>query len=421
MRTRVGVLALTAVLSAACGKIKEVNSDGGPGSDAGPEADAAPPDPCVAEDLTFDEAVTCVKTAACGFFSRCLAPFEEGQCDENIPFSFFGDNSSFNQHAIAEAMEAGIIEFHPEELATCLEFFRETSCQEFFGASQEFSDLCPFLSGTVADGGDCVIDFECATPNAVCQEPAECGVDDVCCVRGCVPPSPVDGPCDPSDTTLRCEPGLHCVESGESYFCRTGEDGAPCELFQDDCDLGFWCEDGSCRAEVASGAECYDDTMCPGPETCLGDELDGGELPWVCGRSDREGDPCDSSCSGFDCDQPVPSELGTCVPFLREEGADCSRLSCSLPGWFCDRGADQCVPRVPLGAVCSELATQQCEFGLFCTNEMTDDVGEGVCSGPQEDGASCLVSREAEHCSSGICGGDDPDLLTCLPYPGCYE
>jgi len=416
MRTRVGVLALTAVLSAACGKIKEVSPDGG-GSDAAPEVDAAPPDPCTeSEELTLDEAVTCVKTAACGLFSRCFAPFEEGQCDENVPFTIFGENTQFNQHAIAEAIEAGIIEYHPEAIAACMAVFRDTSCQEFNSSSGEFVDLCPFLTGTVADGDDCVIDFECATPHAVCKEVTKCTEDDVCCVHGCVAPSPVDGPCDDFNDTLLCEPGDHCVESGEFNVCRSGGDGAPCQS-SSQCDPGLWCQDGSCRVEVASGAECYDDTMCSGPETCLGDDLEGGEVLSVCGRSDREGDQCDGSCSGFDCDQPVQSELGTCVPYLREEGADCSRLGCSLPGWVCDSGADQCVPRLPVGAVCSELATQQCLFGLFCTNEITE-AAEGVCSGPQADGELC---EEDDQCRSGICGGGDPDALTCLPYPGCYE
>lgn len=413
MRTRVGVLALSVVLSAGCGKIKEVNSDAGPEPDAMPEADAAPPDPCAeGGEPTFEEAVTCVKSEICELFSRCFAPFEEGQCDENVPFTLFGERSQFNEHAIAEAIEAGIIEFDPAGVAACLAFFRETSCADFAQLSGQLTDFCPVLSGTVADGDDCVIDYECATPHAVCSEVTKCDVEDYCCVRGCVAPSPVDGPCDDSEDALRCEPGDHCVFE----VCRNGEDSAQCSL-NSDCDLGLWCEDGSCRPEVASGAECYNDEQCPGPETCLGNNLEGGKIAWVCGRSDREGDRCDGSCNGFDCDQPSQSELGTCVPYLQEEGADCSVRNCALPSWTCDNGADQCVPRIGVGEVCSASVTEQCQFGLICTRFITGEP-TGVCTGPQADGERC---DDDDECRSGVCSGGGPDEQTCQPYPGCYE
>lgn len=414
MRTRVGVLALLVCFSAACGDIEEVASDAGPELDAAPEADAAPPDPCAEGATTFEAAVACVETAACGFFSRCLAPFEDGQCEGSPPFTFFGRNSRFNENAIAEAIEAGRIEYNADALAACLAFFRETSCEEISSGGLVFADICPFLVGTVADGDDCVIDFECATPHAVCKEITKCTEDDVCCVRGCVAPSPTDGECNDFNDTLLCQPGDHCVDNGEIDFCRSGGDGSQCNG-SFDCDSGFWCEDGSCRAEIESGAECFDDSMCPGAETCLGNNLEGGKIASMCGRSDREGDPCDGSCDGFYCDMPSQSELGTCVPYLREEGADCSAKDCALPGWVCDRGADQCVPRVGLGEVCSDAPNQQCLFGLQCTSFITGD-DTGICYLELADEERC---SDPDDCASGICAGT-PDP-TCQPYPGCYE
>ncbi|HEU5059708.1 MAG TPA: hypothetical protein VFU21_24420 [Kofleriaceae bacterium] len=419
MQARVGVLALTVLLSAACGDIVEVASDAAPAPDAAPELDAAPPDPCEGEPATFQEAVHCMEIAACDFFSRCLAPFEEGQCESNPPFTFFGDDSRFNENAIAEAIEAGRVEYHPEGLADCLAFFRDSSCNELFESSGEFLDRCPILAGTAGDGEDCVVDAECATPHAVCSEDALCSMFDACCVRGCVPPSPPGGECRDNDGTLLCQPGDHCVDYGEpTGTCQNGEDGAPCEQFGNNCDPGFWCEDGSCRPEVESGAPCYDNDMCPGAETCLGNELDGGKIAWVCGRSDREGDRCDGFCRGFFCDMPSPIELGTCVPFLREEGADCSVKGCALPGWVCDPGADQCVPRVGLGEVCSALATQQCQFGLRCSRFITGE-DAGTCYLALADGERC---EDPDDCASGICFSEsDTDPRTCQPYPGCYE
>jgi len=414
MRTRVGVFALVALLSVACGKIK-----GGGGSDAAPgpdatAADAAPPDPCAeGESPTLDEGLACISNAFCGVFSRCLAPFEPGQCD-NFPLNPLGEGGNFTLHAVAEAIEAGRVNYDPAGIRVCLDFIEGLSCAELNEVPGGLLDHCPFLSGTVADGDDCVIDFECATPHALCNEPTKCLPDDVCCVHGCTPPAAIDMPCVQGET--ECEPGAYCVYNGDSYVCAGGEANDICDSGSD-CEVENYCSYGTntCQPELASGAPCAQDEACPGAETCLGDDLSGAK-GGTCGRSDREGDRCDGDCFGFVCDQPDPTALGTCVPYLQEEGADCSKIPCSLFGWVCDRGADQCVPRPGLGDACNNSDLGECQFGLFCTNDITGDP-DGVCATKLADGERCSSDSQ---CDSGICGGD-PEGTTCQPYPGCYE
>jgi hypothetical protein len=414
MRMRVGVLALSVLLSAGCGKIKEVNSDGGPEADAGPEVDAAPPDPCAAgSEPTFDEGIACISNAFCGLFSRCFAPFEEGQCETATLFSPLGENSAFAQHAVKEAIEAGLVEYDPAGVIQCVEFMEGLSCAELNEVPGELLDFCPFLSGTVADGDDCVVDFECATPHALCSEPTKCPDGDVCCVKGCVAPVALSEVC--SEDEIPCEPGAYCVNNIKNTICASGDVDALCD-FDSDCEVANYCNDelGRCQAEVASGAACAQDEQCPGPEVCLGNDLSGGPGTGTCGRSDREGDMCDGDCFGLQCQQVDNATMGTCIPFLTEEGADCSELECSGAAWECDEAADQCVPLRNVGEPCGNTSITQCRFGLFCTNDITDEP-EGICSGRLADGERCQFDS---HCQSGICQGEP---LTCQPYPGCYE
>lgn len=415
MRTRVGVLALMALLSAACGKIKGGASDAAPGPDA-TTYDAAPPDPCAeGSSPTFEEGLTCLSTAFCGVFSRCFAPIDADLCT-TFPFTPFGDNGNFMRYALADAIQAGRVNYDPAGVRTCLDFIEGLSCAELNEVPGEFLDHCPILSGTVADGDDCILDQECATPHALCNEVTKCGPG-YCCVKGCTPPAALNETC--IEGEKECEPGSYCVYDGEGYICASGDVDARCQ-FNGDCETENYCEDvsDSCKPEVASGAPCVQDEQCPGAETCIGNDLAPAlGVGATCGRSDREGDMCDGQCFGFYCDQPDPSALGTCVPYLQEEGADCSSLRCAEFGWACDRAADQCVPRPRLGEPCNDdTDVGECGFGLFCTSEITGDP-EGVCATQLPDSEPCTSPRQ---CDSGICDGPEGDT-TCQPYPGCYE
>ena len=413
MRTRVGVLALTVVLSAACGKIKEVNSDAAPEPDAAPEVDAAPPGACEpGGDPSVDESYQCLTEAGCSLISRCLPIVAFDDCVK-MDLRLFDVRAYLHRALVAEAIEEGIITFHPDEVAACYSTLTEMSCAELF-EREGFDDLsvgriCPAVyTGSVAADGVCFTSLDCEAPGSLCNF-GVCEVDDFCCPGTCVFPSAIDAPC--GDTP--CQPGAYCVDG----ICRSGEAVAPCSSTAD-CDAGLWCNGGTCEAELESGASCTQLEECPGPEICL---VPPGAKAGTCARVDQADAPCNDGCYGFVCVQPEPTELGTCVPLLDEEGADCADFPCD-PAFECSQATDQCDPRGDVGDVCSDQAGFRCgsasgNGGVFCDIEVSG-ADTGVCSAPLADEERCTAN---DQCQSGICGGDDPKAPTCQTYPGCYE
>lgn len=416
MRTRVGVLALSVVLSAGCGKIKEVNSDAGPEPDAAPGADAAPPDPCEAGgDPTLDEGYQCLSEAGCSLISRCLPLVTADVCVQ-MDIILFDVRAYVHRALVREAVEEGIIEFHPDEIAGCYARVTEMSCAELF-ERQGFDEIsleriCPAVfTGTVAADGACQTVLDCEQPGSFCNRSPDCTQDDFCCPGTCVAPSAVTGPC---SSALPCEIGAYCVDG----TCFAGDGGAVCGNTED-CDDGLWCDGGLCAEEVESGAPCSFLQQCPEPETCL---VPPGAKVGTCARVDQADAACNNSCYGFVCVQSDPLELGTCVALLDEEGADCSEFSCNT-AFECPQATDQCDPRGELGDVCSDEDGNRCKSGPdvssggpFCDNEISGEL-TGHCSAPLRDDEPC--TRNAQ-CQSGVCVGE-PEAGTCQPYPGCYE
>lgn len=396
----------TALLPVAigCGKVKTFTYDAAPEEfDAEPPPDAAPPSPCdPGQDPSLDEGLECTKIAACSIFTRCFIPFDLSDC-QNLNFEFFGNaNEGFQRDLLAEAVEDGVVTYHPERVAECYELITTSDCT-LFQETQDFRDICPIFSGTVADGDACILTAECETPGAQCSNDAVCGVDEICCKNTCTAPATVGNAC---DFDVNCIPGAHCVDD----VCRTGEIGQQCD--SDDCDHGNWCNNGFCDAEVATGADCIHDDQCPGTEFCLGDDLLGSDLG-LCGRAEQVGDQCDGNCLAHLCEQADDAELGTCID-LGGEGDDCSSVDC-LPQFYCN-AFDECALRGDVGEECDD--EDGCRPGQFCTIEITLEA-EGVCSLRLPDGEEC---SEGEQCQGGLCYEDADLVRRCTPYPedGCY-
>ena len=412
MRTRVGVLALSVLVSAACGKIKEVASDAAPEPDAAGPADAAPPPgPCEeGGDPTYDEAYDCLIEAGCSLVTRCFLPLTIEQC-RVLDLELYDLDVRMHREVVRQGIAEGTIQFHPEEVAACHAAVTGKECtfiSEHAGSDFEIGDLCPgVFVGTAGPDQPCYTGVECEPAGSDCRPSPDC-TGPVCCVGTCVAPSPDGGSCD----GLPCGLGSHCVGG----LCQSGAENQPCFEVQD-CDEGFYCNGEVCVPEIESGAPCGFSEECPGPEICL---IPPGSKSGTCARVDQVGAPCNDGCMGLQCDQPDPTQLGTCVPYLAEEGADCSRLSCSL-AFECDRGADQCVPLGAAGADCVDR--EDCLNGNFaggfCDNEISGaEVGQ--CSDRLADGELCTSS---DQCRSDICETDAPALgeITshCQPFPDC--
>ena len=412
MQARVGVLALTVLLSAACGDIQEVASDAAPEPDGAPPPDAMPPPgPCdPGGEPTYDEAYDCLVEAACTLVTSCFLPLTLDQC-KTLDLQIYDQDVRLHREAVRQAIEEGTIEFHPEEVAACYQALSGKACTfigEHGGGEFEIGDVCPgVLVGTVAADQPCFTSTECDPPGSECLLSPECS-GSPCCPGTCVAAAPDGESCDGRP----CRVGSYCVGG----LCQTGEADQPCSnIFH--CDEGFFCNGETCVAELESGAACGFFEQCSGPEICLiPPDSKGG----TCARVDQVDAPCNETCMGMQCDQPNPNELGACTPYLAEEGADCSRLDCSL-SFECDRGADQCVPLGAAGAPCS--SQQDCLGGAFsgsfCDNEITgEEVGQ--CTDRMADGETCT---DGDQCQSDICQTPAPALggvpSVCTPFPDC--
>jgi hypothetical protein len=409
MRTRVGVLALLVSLSAACGDINEVSSDGAPpGPDAAPEADAAPPGPCEpGGEPTYDEAYDCLIEAGCSLVTRCFLPYTVEQC-KNLDLEIYDQDVYLHREAVRQGIAEGTIEFHPEEVAACFAAVTGKECTfigEHGGSDFEIGDLCPgVLVGTVAAEGACFTGTECAPAGSECVLSPDCS-GSACCPGTCLAPADDGESCD----GLPCGLGSHCVGG----ICHSGEEDEPCGNIND-CDEGFYCNGEGCVPELESGATCGFNEECPGPEICL---IPPDSKSGTCARVDQEGAPCNEECMGLQCDQPDPLVLGTCVAYLAVVGAECCRLTCSF-GFVWDRGADQCVPLGEVGAECTDTF-DDCVPGLFCDIDITG-IEPGHCAARLPDDEPCTSE---DQCQSGICDTIAPTFGTlprvCLAFPDC--
>lgn len=409
MRTRVGVLACMGLLLA-CGDIKEVSSDGGPEPDAAVEPDAAPPGPCdPGGEPTLDEGYDCMVQSFCTFISRCGPAFTALTVDECMRFSlnlFDVDNVRFHRELVREAIEQGTVDYHPELVADCFTTISELECPylaEHSFAEFDFATFCPIFTGTVAEGDPCFTLSECAEPGAVCVKSPDCEDTPSCCAGVCSPVIDVAGAC---GVSAPCHSGDFCVNGA----CAGGAEGDPC-VNTSHCDRGFWCDGETCQPEIESGADCSIDDQCPGPETCV---FPPDSKLAACARSDRPDDECDENCFGLQCVSLNPGvEVGVCIPFGSEEGADCTEAPCRRT-FTCNQATNQCERLGDLGAECVNTFSD-CQPGFFCDNEISGDK-IGACSDRIADGEPCTGD---EQCQSDTCGGEGP--FTCQPYPGCYE
>ena len=325
-------------------------------------------------------------SAQCDIARRCLAPvfhifFGQEDCEtrveEQVRQGGFG--------ALEAAVEAGRVTYDAEAAADCLEIVATRDCAE---ANQRTIDACEAaLGGTVAPGGDCEIDEECAG-SRICEVASACpgtcvdryGAGQACtdndqCADGlvcseatmrCIAPAE-DGAACGGGVEPQCDGGLLCEgedeDAGMTGTCsplgeieeRTAgqacspsvgnlcEEGLSCALDALAPELGF-----SCRAMPASGGPCRIGfpENCPRGEYCplTIEELALGTFDSECAPLPGDGEPCavrpenvGPVCAAYTrCDAPT----GTCLA-LRDLGETCSSDELCHSG-SCDNGG--CAP-----------------------------------------------------------------------------
>lgn len=216
----------------------------------------------------------------------------------------------------------------------------DLSCKQSDRARSEkqVSDLwSSVFAGTVAVGGACFFDQECAGHGICDNSPSTCFMS--CCAGACVaaPPTvPLGGDCGSLLTGQTCAAGLACQIAGDGVT-------------------------RSCAPEIAvEGASCGDPRACASPLRCVTDPQTG---IGTCMKPAPTGAPC-----GF-CDDPHDACVGTsrrCVS-KNEVGSPC------LPGEdncvryaSCDSASMTCVERPKAGARCTLTGAPPCLGNLTC-------------------------------------------------------
>ncbi len=158
-----------------------------------------------------------------------------------------------------------------------------------------------------------------------------------------------------------------------------------------DCDTGFYCNGGTCAAQIASGSACTSNASCTST---------------VCGIAGT-GNCCTAACNSADlvCGATACDTTGTCTyPVV---GMACGTATCSggmLTTSACD-GSGNCAAGTPsacpdnlacnsAGTVCLTTCAVQsdCVTGFYCVG--------GTCTAQQATGAC----TENDACTSGVCG-----------------
>lgn len=257
---------------------------------------------------------------------------------------------------ISASVEAGRISYDAEQAAECLDLIRGMECR-FSSTFDEaaFEAACrAVFTGTVADGGACVEDEECASQE--CEPPTDCTMS--CCVGACVmaepdpTPVPVGGDC--SGVEAECVATAYCASdaTGERCVAKVGA-GQPCADF-DACQQGLFCvldyatEMGTCQELPDEG------------ETC-----DPNAFFIACDRQDNYCDPTTMKCTrkkgvGEAC---TPTEFGD---------SNCQAYAACVSG--------TCVARPGEGEACSDT--------LECLGEL--DCDGAVCVAPADEPACPL-------------------------------
>ena len=260
---------------------------------------------------------------------------------------------------IQASIDAGRIDYDAELAAECADALYEGMCDITKPMVPETCEENLF-TGTVQDGGACVMDEECqgglacATTsecNGTCTPTMEvlcggeeCADDEYCEWAMCQPRKAAGESCYAHDN---CMEGLSCDDSSGTSICvenLSKASGEACAS-QDVCEAGTFC-----RSAVCTPFEFVD-----AQETCSPNTL---PLRF-----------CKSSTS---CQNVQPSGEGTCLP-PGDEGDSCETTVHCKAGLYCAEPSPgdptECMPQETLGSACSrnyDCVTFYCDNSNVC-------------------------------------------------------
>lgn len=340
--------------------------------------------------VTLDDWERCYQRRWCDWEVNCVTLNNYSDVQDCIDNSndVEGGRLEAERRLRRRAIEAGRASLDVDAFSRCI---LETNRQRCNTAYTAISCANRF-KGTVADGGLCYADVECASPGAVCN--ADCS--GACCTGTCQPKFKEGETC---DLYYSCEPGFECHD-----VCIAGDIGTPCASMRD-CDPNAWCDlqTGICKADLPVGSPCTSLLQCGGQTMCVGLSIVSAD-PGRCLTAAGAGGECDDFCYG----NRFCNSSGICqeLPGL---GENCSALlPCNGANVVCGSGG-LCVPRGDVGAACTN--TQACLASLFCTSELNEP--NPKCASRRSTGEPCASPA---HCESYLCSGNANRPGVCLPW-----
>jgi hypothetical protein len=297
----------------------------------------------------------CQAEQACNPFFYRVA-FSNADCKAVLTAQL--QESAFTQ--IQVAIDAKQVNYDGLKAHSCIAAVTSGSCGVL---DHNLPAVCrEALSGTVATGGDCDIDSECAglarcqvdngvcpgtcaplsSAGVACSADGDCALGLTCSVatQHCAPPAAQGEACK-GGSAAECAAGLLCIGNDDSQnragTCKTAAQALTKQVAED-CDLqaGPWCADGlacvvekalplsaKCHAIAAPGGTCGLGlpSECPTGQYCPLDFVDvaTGKLSASCSALPGTGEPCGpalaiSRCAGnLVCDDTTAPLTPVCV------------------------------------------------------------------------------------------------------------
>ncbi len=210
--------------------------------------------------------------------------------------------------------------------------------------------------------------------NSDCDDRVFCNGNELCVAGVCQAAPPVDCNDNVDCTSDQCdETSGRCLHGPNDMLCQPGTT----------CDVMRGCVGGPCR----TNAECSDNNVCNGEETCRGGTCVVGPPP-----------RCDD---GVGCTRDVCDPVRGC--FNVPDNSICDN------GSFCD-GAEVCNPMI---GGCQRVPPVRCDDGNDCTTDRCDDASRACVNIPRDDDGDGFVSNR--------CGGPDCDDANPGSHPGAME
>ncbi len=290
-----------------------------------------------------------VKGARCDNLVRCEGIVDQKTCDA----STFVDEGTLP--AIEAAIKNGTIKYNGDKAADCVDQLSGQSCS--FEGFHTTSACEGVLTGTVATGGACVLDAQCANHGQCEPSGTTCDPETTCCPGTCMggsTESAIGGPCD--DEMHTC---------GSAAYCKAGTTSGSV---------------GTCTAVVtAEGGACDDITACANP---------------------------------LYCNLNFQTNMGTCKK-PAASGAACVRadlIACVDSRDYCSTTTMTCVRQTAVGAACAP-GSMPCVDYATCINSVcvADIALGGACVA--DTGANCAGSLE---CRMGTCQAPMPGPVCTL-------